>query len=144
MVRLLVLNTSGPPIRLSLLRITLLTRGSTRGWLASVVGVLDLFPGLDELDEGLGNLATVDLLEVLQGALVVRQDLVGIANLDTNHVRSKRRGLCNRLLAGFIEQVVRCTAASNTTGVCPATQLIGMRVAIAQGSTLERRGTCMG
>ena len=144
MIRLLVLNTSGPPIRLSLLRVTLLTRGSTRRWFASIVRVLDLFAGLDEFDEGLGNLATVDLLEVLQGALVVRQDLVGIANLNTHHVCSKRRGLCSRLLEGFIEQVVRRTAASNSTGVWPATHLIGMRVAIGERSTLERRGTCSG
>ena len=144
MIRLLVLNTSGPPIRLSLLRVTFPTRGSTHRRLASIVRMLDLFPGLNELDEGLGNLTTVDLLEVLQGGLVVCQDLFSIANLDTHHVCSKRWSLCSRLLAGFIKQIVRCTAASNSTGLRPAIQLIGTRVAIAQGSTLERRGACFG
>ena len=63
-VRLLVLDTSRPPFRLGLLRVTLLTRRGTRWRLATVVGVLDLLSGFNKLDKSLGDLTAVDLLKV--------------------------------------------------------------------------------
>jgi hypothetical protein len=51
MVRLLVNHIGGPPFRLYLLWVTLLTRrGSCRGF-TSIIGVLSLLSWLNELNE---------------------------------------------------------------------------------------------
>lgn len=144
MIRLLVLDTNRPPIRLGLLGVTLLTRGSTSRRLASVIGVLNLLAGLNKLDKGLGNLATVDLLEVLQGALIVGKDLLGVSNLKTNHVGGGGGHLFNGLGEVVFMQVVGSAATADSTGLSQAMHFLGVGVAIAKRGTAEGRGTCGG
>jgi hypothetical protein len=65
MVRLLVNHIGGPPFRLCLLWVALLTRrGSCRGF-TSIIGVLGLLSWLNELNECLKDLTTVGLPKVL-------------------------------------------------------------------------------
>ena len=54
----------GPPVRLGHFGISGCTRGRSRWWLATVVWVSNLLARLNELDEGLGDHAAVELLEV--------------------------------------------------------------------------------
>jgi hypothetical protein len=83
MVRLLVKHIGGPPLRLCTLWIALSTRGS---WFTSIIGVIDLLSWLDELNECLCNLTTVELLEVRQGCLIVVEDFRSITDLEPDHV----------------------------------------------------------
>lgn len=86
MVRLLVNHIGGPPFRLCLLWIALLTRrGSCRGF-TSIIGVLDLLSWLNEFNKCLCNLPTVELPEVLQGSLIVLKDFWSITNLEPDYV----------------------------------------------------------
>lgn len=124
-VRLLVHNTRRPPLWLGLLWITSGTGSRARRGLASVVGVSNLLARLDELDEGLGNHAAVELLEVLEGALVVAHDLLGVSNAQRHHLvrAGGREVLAIRALIG--ETVIRgqgagsiSAAASDSAGRC--------------------------
>ena len=137
MVRFLVLNINRPPFRLGLLGVTLLTRGRTRRRLATVVRMLDLLSRFNELDECLGNLAAVNLLEVLQGALIVRKDFFSIGNFKTNHITRRRGRHLDGLGKLFFEKVVGGAAASDSTRVWPSI-LFRVAVTIAHGRTLER------
>jgi hypothetical protein len=84
-VRLLVHDTWGPPLRLGLLWVTSGTGGRSWWRLATVVRVSDLLARLDELDECLGNHAAVKLLEVLEGTLIVSHNLLAVSNAERNH-----------------------------------------------------------
>lgn len=139
-----MLNTSRPPVRLGLLRVTLLTRRGTSRRLASVVGVLDLLARLNELDKGFGDLATVDLLEVLQRALVVGKDLLGVSNLKTNHVGGGGGHLFNGFGEVVSVQVVGSAATADSTGLSQAMHFLGVGVAITERGSAEGRGACGG
>jgi len=143
-IRFLVLDTSRPPIRLGLLGVTLLTRGGTSRRLATVVGVLNLLAGFNELNKCFGDLATVDLLEVLQGAFVVGEDFFGVSDLKTNHVGSGRSHLLNRFREVIPVQVVGSTATADSTRLGPAMRFLGMGIAIAERGSAEGRGACGG
>lgn len=142
MVRLLVLNTSRPPVRLGLLRVTLLTRRGTSRRLATVVGVLNLLAGLNELDKGFGDLATVDLLEVLQGAFVVGKDLLCVSNFETNHVGGGRGHLFNGFGKVVSVQLMGSATAADSTGLAPAMRFLGVGITIAERGSTEGRGAC--
>jgi hypothetical protein len=86
MVRLLVNHIGGPPFGLCLLWIALLTRRASCGGFTSIIGVLDFLSWLDELNECLCNLTRVELLEVLQGSLIVVEDFRSITDLEPDHV----------------------------------------------------------
>lgn len=70
-IGLLVLNPSGPPLRLRLFWVPLLARRSACSRPATVVRVLNLLAWLDEFDERLGNETTVYLLKVFKGRFIV-------------------------------------------------------------------------
>jgi hypothetical protein len=86
MVRLLVNHIGRPPFGLCLLWIALLTRRCSCGGFTSIIGVLHLLSWLDELNKCLCNLATVKLLEVLQGSLIVVEDFRSITDFEPDHV----------------------------------------------------------
>ena len=136
MIRFLVLNINRPPFRLGLLGVTFLTRGRTRRRLATVVRMLDLLSRFNELDECLGNLAAVNLLEVLQGALIVRKDFFSIGNFKTNHITRRRGRHLDGLGKLFFEKVVGGAAASDSTGVWPSI-LFRVAISIAHCRALE-------
>lgn len=139
-----MLDTSRPPVRLGFLRVTLLTWGGTSRGLASVIGMLNLLARLNKLDKGFGDLATVDLLEVLQGTLIVGKDLLGVSNLETNHVGGGGGHLFNGLGEVVSMQVVRSAATADSTGLNQAMHLIGLGIAITERGAAEGRGACEG
>lgn len=93
MIRLLVHDTRGPPLRLRLLRVARSAR--SRAWwsLASIVRVSHLLARLNELDKRLGDHAAVELLEVLEGTLVVTHHLLGISNAERHHLVGPNGGV---------------------------------------------------
>lgn len=123
-VRLLVHHTWGPPLWLGLLGVASGTRSRARRGLATVVGVSDLLARFNELDKGLGNHAAVELLEVLESALVVAHDLLGVSDAQRDHlVRAGGQIFAVRALVG--ETVIGgqgarsiSAAASDSTGRC--------------------------
>lgn len=139
-----MLDTSRPPLGLGLLRVTLLTRGRTSRRLASIVRVLDLLAGLDKLDKSFGNLAAVDLLEVLQSALVVGKDLFRVSDLQTNHVRSGGRHFFSGFGEAISMQVMGSAVTADTTSLGPTMRFIGVGVAIAERGSSEGGGACGG
>lgn len=70
-IRLLVLNSSGPPLRFGLFWVAFLARWCACSRSATVVRVLHLLARFNEFDECLCNETTVYLLEVLKGRFVV-------------------------------------------------------------------------
>lgn len=111
-------NTWGPPLGLGLLRVASGTGGGASWGLATVVRVSDLFAGLDELDEGLGDHAAVELLEVLQSTFVVAQNLSGISDTQGNHFVGAIRGAVITVRPGLCQTIFRgwsIAAAANTT-----------------------------
>lgn len=92
-VRLLVDDISGPPLWLGLFRVSLLTRSNYSTGLATVRMVC-LLARLNKLDESLGDLAAVQLLEVLESILVVLKNFLSVSNFNAEGVGGRRlRGL---------------------------------------------------
>lgn len=118
MVGFLVHNTRGPPLGLGLFGVASSARSGACWSLATVVRVFDLFAGLDELDEGLGNYAAVELLEVLEGTLVVRKDFGGVTDTQRHHVVGAIGGTVIAVRPGICEAIFRdwciTAAAANT------------------------------
>jgi len=116
-------DTWGPPLGLGLFRITGST-GSRSSWrLASVVWVSDLLARLDEFDKSLGDHAAVELLEMLEGALVVVEDLRRVSNTDRSCLITRRRVIVTIRVIGQAAVIGHgrrgiATAASNTSRRC--------------------------
>lgn len=93
MIRLLVNNPLGPPLRLGFLGVALLTGGRAWRGSATVVRMFYLFAGFNKFDKGFGHLSAVQLLEVLERRFVVGFDLLLVTNLKWNPVQ---RGIHRR------------------------------------------------
>lgn len=79
-------DTGRPPLRLGLLRVT--GSAGSRSWrgFAAVVRVSNLLTRLNELNECLGNHAAVQLLEVLEGTLIVVLYLDRVSDAEGDHL----------------------------------------------------------
>ena len=125
-VGLLVDHSRWPPLRLGLLRVSLLTRGSSSSGLASIVRMLHLLPRFNEFNKSFGNLAAIKLLEMLQGILVVLEDFLSVPDLNAYHACGGRYFL-NRLREMWLKSML---LEGRLASLYMAREVVGTRVAI--------------
>lgn len=118
MVGLLVHDTRGPPQGLGLFGVASSTGRRACWGLATIVRMANLLAGLDELDEGFCDHSAVELLEVLQSAFVVSQNLRSVSDAQGDHFVGAVGGAVIAIRTKVCETVIRAwsinTAAANT------------------------------